>query len=786
MTQTPPAGAARVTTYTYDNARQLKTVSTPGGVTLIYAYNAAHLLTSITDNLGNKIQYGYNLKGNRTDEDVYDPGNVLVRTLDTAYDVRDRVSQINAAGSITDLVFDAVGNLTSEEDPLDAATTHTYDPLNRLIKTVDALAGITDYSYDVNDNLVQVKAPNGATTTYSYDDLGNLPQEVSPDRGTTTYAYDVAGNRVSQTDAKNQTTTYQYDAINRLTQANYDDGQVVTYVYDVVAAEKGRLGRITDPSGQTEWDYDVFGAVTQKRQTIGTVTLTTSYTYDSAGRVATMTYPSGKVIGYGYADGQPTSMTVDGQTLLSNITYESFGPVSGWTWGNGTAHNRDFDLRGQLTSHSLGTDTRTLTYDLAGRITDIVDAANDMDYGYDALGRLTSFTSTGNPSLPLSQTFTYDANGNRLTFSENGGTAETYSYLANSNRLQSVSGPVSKTYTYDANGNVTDDGVHTYTYNGRNRLVSVDQGTIKYNHNGVGERVFKDATIDKLFAYDEFGQLIGEFDLGGEPDQETVFLASVPVALLDGTATYYIHADHSSTPRAFSDGNTIVWRWDSDPFGASLPDEDPDGDSNTIEHNGRFPGQYYEHETGLHYNYFRDYDPTHGRYLKHDPIGLGGGTNTYLYANADPIRYIDSEGLQTEGALYSCVVGGPANPVCDAALIVNACKWAIAGGFAWWALRSDSECNGDGDCEDGEEEEGEPAPEDLVKGIGKISEKTGLPAREVRDRIHKAKQNIPKGTGIRNPDVVVNPITGEIYPETPDGGIGDSIGNIFDEPGGFR
>ena len=645
VTQTPPTGSARVTTYTYDNTGQLKTVSTPDGVTLTYGYNAAHYLTSITDNLGNKIQYGYDLNGNRTDEDVYDPNSVLVRTVDTAYDVRDRVSQINAAGSITDLIFDALGNLTSEQDPLDHTTIHEYDPLNRLVKTIDALSGVTEYDYDVNDNVVQVKAPNGATTAYLYDDLGNLLQEVSPDRGTTTYTYDAAGNRITQTDAKDQVTTYQYDALNRLVSADYDDGQAVTYEYDVGTAEMGRVSRMTDLSGQTEWGYDVFGAVTEKRQTIGTVTLTTSYTHDSGGRVATMTYPSGKVVGYGYTTGQLTSMTVDGQILISSITYEPFGPVSGWTWSSGMPHDRTFDQRGQLVSHSLGTDTRTLTYDLAGRITGIVDSAHDMDYGYDALSRLTSFTSTGNPNLPSSQAFTYDSNGNRLTFSENGGATESYLYQANSNRLLSVSGPVVKSYVYDANGNAIDDGLHAYDYDGRNRLVSVDSGAAIYKHNAIGARVMKEAANDLVFVYDGLGRLLGEYESVGTTAQETVFLGSIPIAIVGSTTIHQVHVDHLGTPRAVTSGSTIVWKWDSDPFGATSPDEDPDGDSTTFVHNFRFPGQFYDAETAFHYNYFRTYDGGIGRYIASDPIGVVGGLNTYSYAGASPTIKFDPFGL---------------------------------------------------------------------------------------------------------------------------------------------
>ena len=112
--------------------------------------------------------------------------------------------------------------------------------------------------------------------------------------------------------------------------------------------------------------------------------------------------------------------------------------------------------------------------------------------------------------------------------------------------------------------------------------------------------------------------------------------------------TYFVHTDHLGTPRRFSnDLQTIVWRWDSRPFGDSVPNEDPDGDTSKFVLNLRFPGQYYDAESGLNYNYFRDYDPGTGRYIESDPIGLNGGMNTYLYVDGSPATRTDALGLET-------------------------------------------------------------------------------------------------------------------------------------------
>ena len=109
---------------------------------------------------------------------------------------------------------------------------------------------------------------------------------------------------------------------------------------------------------------------------------------------------------------------------------------------------------------------------------------------------------------------------------------------------------------------------------------------------------------------------------------------------------YYIHPDHLNTPRLIADSaGTTVWRWDNqEPFGNDTPNGDPDGDSNSFEFNLRFPGQYFDRETNLAYNYFRDYDPAIGRYIQSDPIGIIAGSNTYLYAWASPILFADPKG----------------------------------------------------------------------------------------------------------------------------------------------
>jgi RHS repeat-associated protein len=143
--------------------------------------------------------------------------------------------------------------------------------------------------------------------------------------------------------------------------------------------------------------------------------------------------------------------------------------------------------------------------------------------------------------------------------------------------------------------------------------------------------------VTTLFAYDAEGHLVGEYDGNGQPLQEIVWFGELPIAILKpaalpdtGIDLFYLHADHLGTPRKVSrpSDNQVLWAWESEPFGHSQPNQNPSNQGEFV-FSLRFPGQYFDAETGLHYNYFRDYDPRTGRYIQSDPIGLTGGINTY-------------------------------------------------------------------------------------------------------------------------------------------------------------
>jgi len=690
---------AETTAYQYDGAGQLKKITFPDGSFLSFSYDAAHRPTGVTDNAGNRIQYTLDTMGNRIKEELFDAGDNLARTQQREYDALNRLwKDIGAQNQTTQYQYDAQGNLKQIANSLLHAVNFQFDARNRLTEATDPARGLTRQMHDALDRITQVADPRDIATTYSYNGFGDVTQEVSADRGTITYTYDAAGNLKTVLDARGVKQSYTWDALNRPTKRTHTTvtgvpGTIaLTWSYDAGTNGIGRLTGMIDESGSTGFSYDPHGRLLTKTQTAKIVSgtgntinyiHTLSYQYDSFGRLNQTTYPSGTQITTSYgADGRPNEIRIDGNVLLNNITYHPFGEPESWVWGNGQTYTRSFDLDGRLSTHPVGNDTRALTYDPASRITQTTDTnpLYNRSYDYDALDRLIG--QSDNSGFKL---WAYDPSSNR-TVAQFSGTGYPYSIAGASNRLMNVAGPVAKNYSYNAAGYPLSDGATTFTWNAAGKLATTAKSakTHNYKYNALDQRIVKNGPLSPkfLFFYDSAGQLIGEYRDDAttvQPDdwlvrQETVWLGDIPVAVITKpTATapiqiYYIHSDHLNTPRVIVDtSNTIVWRWESThPFGTNLPNEDPGGNGQLFEYHPRFPGQYFDKETNLHYNYFRYYEPETGRYISPDPIGLAGGMNVWGYGLQNPLRWIDPSGLDAtnwwnKAGGRSPVADGPTN-----------------------------------------------------------------------------------------------------------------------------
>jgi RHS repeat-associated protein len=579
---------------------------------------------------------------------------------------------------VTQFFYDANGNLTMAVDGLNRSTSQSYDALNRLRTITQPPPGALQPNpvirIDVNarDDITKVTDPRNLATNYTVNGFGDAITQVSPDTGTTTRTFDAAGNLKTSRDARGKTTTYLYDSINRLTRALYADGTNSYFYYDESVNGIGRLTRMVDPGSLTTvWTYDIQGRVVTKTQTIGTITHQLSYSYNpTTGQLASMTYPSGRIVTYNYGSTTKDLATVrlDGVPVASSISWHPLGDVKRMTLGNSRVWSTALDQDGRIKSYTLAGVTYTVVWDAANRIVAINHATTpslNQSFGYDNLDRITSFAST-----PRSQSFAYDLTGNLLAKSDvvsGVQTDTTYSIAPTSNRMTGISS-LGIGYSFDLAGNRTGDGRISYLYNARGRLyrVNIINGavtqTFNYLVNGINQRVRKTgpSTIvpqgTQIFVYDEAGKLVGEYDNLGRARTEHIWVGDRPAAALtytySGTSTTpltktvsYVETDHLGTPRLVTNASRQArWSWVSAPYGDTFPNENPSA-LGAYPYNLRFAGQFFDKETNHHYNWHRDYESTTGRYVQSDPIGLDGGLNTYQFLKANPLGLVDPDGL---------------------------------------------------------------------------------------------------------------------------------------------
>ena len=585
--------------------------------------------------------------GNRLKEDIKDPQGTLTKTLSYQYDILGRLYRVNNPDSnYWEYSYDAMGNRLSSKDPKGNPLTYSYyDPLGRLEEVFQPGNIQTLYGYDSHNNLVSVTDGNGNTTNYVVDDMGRVYQQISPDTGTTTYQHDPSGNVTTETDARGIAVSYSYDAVNRLTLVDFPTDTDIVYTYDICTNGKGRLCQVADQAGTTSYTYSPKGELIQEDKLILGVNYTTGYQYDVNGNLEFLTYPSGRTVTYVYdnADQVTTVLTTPSggaqQTVASSITYLPFGPLSSMTHGNGLVRTVGYDLQYRVTSLQTGA-LQNLTYvpDPNGNVQNIInnlDSNKNKIFSYDSINRLDGATG---PWGSLS--WTYDDVGNRLTYTDDVGTTN-YSYFTGTNRLQALTGSTSKTFSYTNAGNTEIEDTRQYVYNENNRLTQVNDGGVigDYTFNGNGERVIKVVQgTTTIFYYDQNRYLIGESD--GVNVDEYIYVGRTSIAKASGQDLLFIHTDHLDTPRIMTDiGGATVWDLEVRPFG------DGENVTGTATLNLRFPGQYYDSETGISQNGFRDYYSALARYLEPDPLGVRVTGNSYRYVANNPMSHFDPMGL---------------------------------------------------------------------------------------------------------------------------------------------
>ncbi len=390
-----------------------------------------------------------------------------------------------------------------------------------------------------------------------------------------------------------------------------------------------------------------------------------------------------------------TGFTRDDGTFDQSFMYDGLGRLTHWS-GMEVSQSFSYDLTGNRTRLSVDAVDYTSTYSTASnRLLDSqfpvsftyqYDASGNTtrdplrQYTYDARSRLIQVTAG-----TVTTRFAYNSLGQRVWKSPSNGLARIFHYDLAGHLIaeSSTTGEVLREYVYLGDMPVAmisndhdDDGIPDAR---DNCILDANPDQRDTSGGGIGNICNGDANGDGVVNQADLSLVITlvhkpgasnpaaakRADMNGDGVlnyQDEALVAQwmrkrgVPgPSGLRGQSTgpeiFYIHFDQIGTPRMLVDSaGKSRWRWDqADPFGLEPPDEKAQGDSIALPFNLRFPGQYYDRETGLHHNYFRDYDPTTGRYIQSDPIGLRASMNTYTYANANPLAYYDPYGLWTLG-----------------------------------------------------------------------------------------------------------------------------------------
>jgi len=653
------------TTLTYDGEGNLiekkELAGTANEKASTFVYDYRNRLQSATDPMGNTTTYDYTGAGSCLSCDdgeidnptrITDPlGNVIRKLYNKTGKLTSVTDSLNNAASI---IRDAIGRPTRTTDANGNSTSYQYDSLGRITSQTDANGGTTEFGYDDKDNLITFTDPNGNTTTFDYDLNDRRIREMRPMGQVTEYTYYANGLLRTVKDAKGLVTTFVYDTASRLVEMQYADGKKTTFGYDVVGnttsyANNWLVGTII---------YNELGKKLSETVNFGSFSKNYNYTYDASGNKASFTNSEGNVYTYKYnKNNQLVAIGFDDKVI--GLTYQ-WDRLTKTQLPNGVTTDYQYNANSWLATITLRNSVAILAnnqygFDKVGNIIGKTTAVGTHSYSYDTTYQLISATS---PAL-LGESFTYDKVGNRLSLTTG---TNTSSYTSNANNELIDFGGTS--YTYDANGNtktiVVNDQITVFDYNWEGRLETVylpDDKMSTYAYDPFGRRIKKQIKSEiTYYLYSEEG-LIGEYDSAGNLKKSYGWLPNSiwgtnPIFMIENGNYYFYQNDYLGTPQKMTDENSnIVWSATYTVFGKANIDS-----ASVINNNLRLPGQYYDQETDFSYNYYRDYDPSIGRYLEADPIGLWGGFNLYSYSRSNPVNMVDPLGL------FSCNSNGTVDP----------------------------------------------------------------------------------------------------------------------------
>jgi RHS repeat-associated protein len=700
-------GNLNTTAYTYDAFKRLTNTDQVGQISHSMSYDVQGNTQSVTDQENHSTRYHYDDLGNLQQQDSPDTGltshfynesGQLISTIDAksqislySYDRAGRLTDVDHSGSDDDLTYsyDICANGTGRLCSITTGWGHViHYEWNALGETtaVTSNEGQVKYTFGPQSILTSIEYPSGRIIRYEIDggglpagitlSLSGLPETMLLDQ----IKYSPLRRPVSWRFANGQRTTVDLDARHRPVSIDtpgvwnwqaslYDANDNIldlntslesySYGYD----SQGRLISADTASTSTGFTYDKVGnRLSRLRDSVnepgsyeaGSNRISAfgdrQYTHDPNGNITTVTVNQLPGNTHVYSSHNRLTGIIDDQTSASLATYR-------------------YDALGQRVTKSTPTETRKFIYGLSGELLAEIDGNGKILHEYVYLNGMPvvdMFEAVNGVAAGAAAEIIFDNDG-ALVAGKNWQT-KTDSAAVNGSFIQNRKRNDRAVYWYvdetDFQGGLYDVYVKWLVKPGNGSQTSYqidvwndsggsDKFTVNVDHAGLnkGDWVF----LGNYEFDDKHSTRYQKVSLVG-PYNDTGLLGTYLIAdavklvptndPLDSVDLRFFHNDHLGTPRVLTDGTgQIIWAATFLPFGEAAVDEDPDGDGIDYSMNIRFPGQYDDAESGLHYNYFRTYDPAIGRYIESDPIGLKGGVNTFAYANNNPLLNSDPSGL---------------------------------------------------------------------------------------------------------------------------------------------
>lgn len=758
-----------VVTYAYDAAGNRTEMTDPAGNTTRYCYDAVNRLTEVLEADGAKTAYEYDREGNLIKE-TNAAGQVTSYTYD---DLGRRTSVTNPAGATTSVFYNELGKAERICYPNGSSTVYEYEKGGRL-KSVrypdgagehygyDAKGNLTErtttagesyrYNYDSLDRMISVQNPAGGISHFTYDALGRVIKAENENGNQTCYEYTPNGNLAKVTDAMGNEAFYQYDAMGHLTQssctgAEGEEPQNTVYTWN----KEGHVTAVTDPLGDVEcYTYDPAGRMKAKIDKDGyetsfhygkdgqveeicyadgrTVSLTynairqleevrdwlgtTKIAMDEAGRIASVTDPYGKTVGYEwgsmgertaicYPDGRRTAyeyneaMQLSALKLLSDdaqkktilYSYDEAGRLTGKQFPGGNRTDYSYNGAGKIKEilHTGADFTERYHYDydvMGNKVLaekerpGLPEDSGNFSYDYDALNRLTSVACNGKTL----RTYGYDAFGNRNTRTEYQAAGElvtTYHYNTKNQLMQETNAGGTRNYNYDHRGNLLsvtsgEEVLKAYGFDAANRMSSsVDRtaGEITkayYQYNGLGHRVGQtiasgNADVTQTIRYTldltrQYHNLLQK--TGNGLDQTYFWDGNVTGMEENGRDHFYFQDDLGSPMRLTDEDGRSEEVYGFDEFGNDIRTA-KDIFKDSLQSFG-FTGYQMDSVGALYFAQARRYEAGVGRFISEDfikgHIAAPYTMNHYNYCWNRPLDLVDLNGMEPTAGVIKALM----------------------------------------------------------------------------------------------------------------------------------